>query len=99
MVVLPVTLAEVKVYLRIDDDVEDDMINGFINTADVYLRGAVDNYDTNLANADFKQMAKTVSLAIITELYDNRGAAERLDYSYTVRTLIAQMQYWSDVSG
>lgn len=99
MATMPLALVDAKLYLRVDNTAEDDMINSFIKTADAYLRGAIDNYDTNLANSDFLQLAKTASQAIVTELYENRGATERLDYSYTVRTLITQMQYWeSDAS-
>lgn len=67
-----VTLSEVKDYLGIDysDRMVDANINALIQTAGAYLVGSI--------GQDYPEddpRAKTLSLIIIADLYDNRGTS------------------------
>lgn len=74
------TLNEAKNYLRVDGTEDDAFISVLINVADGYLKASVgSSYD----NTD--ERAKTLSLIIIADLYDNRGISEA---STNVRKLV-----------
>lgn len=88
-----VTVAEAKQYLRADQSDEDGLIQKLLDTAESYIKGAVDDYDVRKANPDFVRRADVAVLAIVTELYENRGVGLQHDYSYAIRTLISQLQY------
>lgn len=91
-------LALAKKYLRVDGDSEDDLINQFMDSAASYMSGAVDGYKTIAASdSDFAKLGTQAELALVAELYENRnvGGQEAKDYSYTVRSIITQLQNWS----
>lgn len=90
------TLDEAKAYLRIDGDAEDDVVKALMASAESYLRAAVENYDSLREDADFSSQADMVMRLLIAELYENRamGADAQKDYSYAVRSMITQLQYW-----
>ncbi|WP_196600035.1 head-tail connector protein [Pectinatus frisingensis] len=94
---MSVTLDEAKLYLRVDSTVEDDLINNLIAASESYLKDAVTDYETNIADSSFAAKAKIAQLAVITEMYENRNSTQdgAKDYGYAIRTLITQMQYWS----
>lgn len=94
---MSVTLDEAKLYLRVDSTVEDDLINNLIAASESYLKDAVTDYDVNISNDNFAAKAKIAQLAIITEMYEDRSPTVQHDYSYAIRTLITQMQYWSSL--
>mgnify|MGYP004616040297 CR=1 FL=1 len=76
-----VTLEEVKNYLHVDFDDDDEILQSLIAAADEYLRGAVNpNYDT------MSERAKMLSLIVISDLYDNRGISDKA--SGNVRKLV-----------
>lgn len=92
-------LEKTKKYLRVDGDDENELIKQFMETAASYMHGAVDDYDTTAAsNSDFSRLGEIAQLSIVAELYENRnaGGQETKDYSYTVRSIITQLQNWSD---
>lgn len=67
-----VTLEEVKNYLHVDFDDDNEILQSLIAAADEYLRGAVNpNYDT------MSERAKMLSLIVISDLYDNRGISDK----------------------
>ena len=59
-----------------------------IDDIKTYLR--VDHDD----DENFKASADMAKLAIIAELYENRNEAKQDDYSFTIRSMITQLQYW-----
>lgn len=62
------TLTDVKKYLRVDFDDDNTLITELMNAADEYLKASVGaNYDNT------SERAKTLSLIVISDLYDNRG--------------------------
>lgn len=74
-------LLEVKNYLRVDFSEDDNLITGLMSAADGYLRSSVGElYD------DTDERAKTLSLIVISDLYDNRELSEKS--SGNVRKLV-----------
>ena len=74
---MAITLAQVKKYLRIDSDEEDELLESLMTTAEAYLKGAVTNfedyyskYDDFVSKADFAQMI------LVAEFYLNRDNEE-----------------------
>lgn len=51
-----------------------------------------------MENEQFKAKAEMVQLVLIQELYDNRNQAKKdsTDFSYVIRSMISQLQYWSE---
>ena len=87
---------KIKQYLRLDYD--DSLIDSFEEISENYLRDAVDDYDKKIKNEKFKAKAEMLQLVLIQELYDNRkqGKKDSTDFSYVIRSMIAQLQYWSE---
>ena len=87
---------KVKQYLRLDYD--DSLIDNFILISESYLKDAIDNFDKKIKNEQFKAKAEMVQLFLIQELYDNRSQAKKdtTDFSYVIRSMIFQLQYWSE---
>ena len=87
---------KVKQYLRLD--YEDSLVDNFILISESYLKDAIDNFDKKIENEQFKAKAERVQLVIIQELYDNRNQAKKdsTDFSYVIRSMISQLQYWSE---
>ena len=98
---MAVTLNDVKAYLRIDSNAEDALISQFIDVADLYLAGAVTDYAANkAASAEFAGKCDMVQIVLAAEMYQNRDSRNdaRQDYSYIVRSLISQLQYFVEAS-
>lgn len=87
---------KVKQYLRLDYD--DSLIDNFILISESYLKDAIDNFDKKIKNEQFKAKVEMVQLVLIQELYDNRSQAKKdtTDFSYVIRSMISQLQYWSE---
>ena len=86
------TIDDIKTYLRVDHDDDDNLINQLEKTADAYLASDYSSHYENDEN--FKASADMAKLAIIAELYENRNEAKQDDYSFTIRSMITQLQYW-----
>ena len=86
---------KIKQYLRLDYD--DSLVDNFILISESYLKDAIDNFDKKIKNEQFKAKAEMVQLVLIQELYDNRSQAKKdtTDFSYVIRSMISQLQYWS----
>ena len=87
---------KVKQYLRLD--YEDSLVDNFILISESYMKDAIDNLDKKIENEQFKAKAEMVQLVLIQELYDNRNQAKKdsTDFSYVIRSMISQLQYWSE---
>lgn len=87
---------KVKQYLRIDYD--DSLIDNFLIISESYLKDAIDDFNKKIKNEQFKAKAEMVQLVLIQELYDNRNQAKKdtTDFSYVIRSMISQLQYWSE---
>lgn len=93
---MTITLEKLKLFLRIDGNYEDDLLNDFIDTAAAYLRGAISNFDEKYQYNEFATKADRLQMIIAGELYQNRDGRNdsRNDYSFTVRSMISQLQYF-----
>lgn len=93
-----VSLAKLKSYLRIDTDYEDELLQNFLVAAQAYLTGAVSNYTENsAAYPEFKTKADLLTMVLAAEFYQNRDNSAH-DLSYTVRSLMTQLQYFAGVT-
>lgn len=80
-----ITLQDVKLQLRIDNNDEDALLDKYMRASERYMRSAVDNYVDNEA-------MDIARLALITEMYEHR-ASEAKDYNYIIKSFIAQLQF------
>ena len=89
-------IEEVKLYLRITNDVEDSLLEKMMSVAEGIIIDAVTGYDEKILNDRFKAKTEMCQMALIAELYEsrNQGGREPKDYGFTIRTMITQMQYW-----
>ena len=93
---MTITLEKLKMFLRIDGNYEDELLQDFINTAAAYLRGAIGDFDEKYQHSEFATKADRLQMIIAGELYQNRDGRNdpRHDYSFTVRSMISQLQYF-----
>lgn len=68
---LLITVEEAKKYARIDNDYEDDVVEGLILFAEFYISGALDD---NLPRKDPR--IQTIAKIIVSDLYDKREFTE-----------------------
>ena len=93
---MTITLEKLKLFLRIDGNYEDELLQDFIDTAAAYLQGAISNFDEKYQYSEFATKADRVQLVIAAEMYQNRDSRNdsRTDYSFTIRSMISQLQYF-----
>lgn len=92
---MALTLEEVKLFMRVESDVDDKLISRMMTVAEGNIRDAVTDYDKKVADAAFLAKSEMCQMVIIAELYENRnqGLKESRDYSYAVRSMITQLQF------
>ncbi len=89
------TLEDVKLYLRIDGDVEDTLLTQLLTASDSYMADAVTNYRTYYGkDDDYTAKADVARHAIISDMYENRNADALQQYGYTVQSIIRQLDLW-----
>lgn len=96
---MAVTLEQVKTYLRVDLDMEDDLIRQCMRGAESYLVNAIDSFKEHCKNEDFEASANILRLAIIAEMYTRRdGLDEKTqEFPYFIRSMITQLQNYVPV--
>lgn len=74
-----VNLNEAKLFLRIDGNDEDTLIQSLITRASQYMKNAVDNYETlyETADEDWRELARQAELLLIYDWYENREGKTR----------------------
>ena len=94
------TLTDVKTALRIDSDVDNVLLSRYMQSAESYMRGAIDDYDELRAESaeteqnSFNAKADIVELAIVTELYEHRVASDRqAPFTPIISRMLTQLQY------
>lgn len=96
---MALTLERTKEYLRVDSDDDDALVTSLMVASASYMAAAVDGYSEKCkSDSQFSALGDAVELALIAEMYENRNVSgqEAKDYSYTVRSIITQLQNWSD---
>ncbi|CAM3412763.1 head-tail connector protein [Pseudostreptobacillus hongkongensis] len=63
----------IKSYLRIDFEEDDVLLEMMYNTADLFLIGAIKNWNLIKDNVNYTDKVKILLAAVIQNLYDNRG--------------------------
>lgn len=88
-------LENVKLYLRIDDDVEDDLIGQMITIADNFVSSGITDYDLKITDEKFQTKADFCKLAVVSEMYENRNllSTKQQDFSYMIKSMMAQLEY------
>lgn len=86
------TLEDTKNYLRIDYDTDDVLLKTLMSSAEHYLSDAISNFENKINKNKFKERAKILGYVLVQEWYDNRELRENKDVSYTVRSLLTQLQ-------
>ena len=96
---MALSVEDIKLYLRIDNDVEDAMLQRLIAQADAYLAGAVDDFAAHCKTESFDKQADIVRAAIVAEMYNNRDCQEdkHQAFPYFIRSAIAQLQCSADL--
>ncbi len=84
-------LEDVKLYLRIDGDEEDALIQSMMQAGAEYIRSAVGKYD------DTDPTAQILLAAIVQNMYDNRELMQseqqmKKRIEYTFQSIILQLQ-------
>ena len=98
---MAITLNDVKVYIRIDTDAEDALLNKLMAVSMATLTGAVDNYALLIQlKPQLEEKGDMVQLSMIADLYENRNLEGQAPQSYSriVETMLHQLQYESDLS-
>lgn len=85
-------IEEVKNYLRIDYDEDDNLLQSLMVAAENYLNDAICNLKEHLEKEEFKERAKILMYVIIQDWYDNRESGESKDFNYTIRSMMTQLQ-------
>lgn len=92
-----VTIEKAKLYLRIDGDEENELIQDLLTTAESYLDNAITNYaELYQTSEKFSVQADMLKLVIVAENYYNRDGRNdpRKDFSFVIRSMINQLQYF-----
>lgn len=95
---MAVTVADLKKYLRIDYADEDDLLGNFLTAAQSYLVDAVTDFEKNYAEDEkFSAKADVVTAVLVAEMFNNRDGRNdsRNDFSFVVRSMVNQLQYFS----
>jgi len=89
-----VTINEVKQYLKLDYDEEDDLLKLLIENAEIYIEDAV--CDIAKMDEKSKKKAKLLALVLVSDFYENRSmnVIKSMSISekvrYTVHSIILQ---------
>jgi len=87
------TLNDVKNFIRVDTEADDNLIYALMDASESYMEGAVDNYTATYESTDARWQAKAdlARKLLIADWYENREAVER-PVSPSIRLLLAQLQ-------
>lgn len=88
-----ITLEEVKEYVRIDGEDEDNTLKLLIKNAELYIEDA--SISIEKMSDRTKEKAKLLALILISDWYDNRSYNMKTSEKarYTIRSLLTQIQY------
>lgn len=84
-------IEDIKISLRIDHSLDDNMIFGLINTAKYYIISAIDTNADSMTIEAYEQFEWAVSL-LVQHWYINRQEASSERMPITVTSMIQQMR-------
>ena len=87
------TLEQAKLYCRIDNQEEDELIKTLIEVADEYIKTACGEYDTSNPKAELCQRI------LVNHWYENRAATgSTKGLKYSLDNLLLQIRYGNEGS-
>lgn len=94
-----VTLDDVKSYLRLDIDDDDNLLMSLIPVATAHIRAVVDGFDANYQVSDGRDYCKIADLCIIAtvaEIYTKRigDSSQSQNYSFIIQNMIEILQFY-----
>lgn len=96
-----VTLEEVKLWLRLEEDYtfEDNVLTLLINSAYGYLKNAITDFDNKIKDDTNLATAKMLIQLLVTSWYENRAYTGTADDKIRpiVQSIIYQLE-WANVS-
>lgn len=88
-----------KLSLRIDGDIDDELLDMYINAADIFIKNAIGATDDFYVNND---LFDTAVVALASSYYTNRTAlsnTQTYTINMTLNSIIGQLRgQWSEVS-
>jgi hypothetical protein len=93
-------IEEVKAFLREDSDEPEvlQFIELCINSAEIYIKKAVDDYETKILNADFVEQAKIPMFLLIQQMYDKRTYTIKEEkVNFIMQSFMQQLAYGYEV--
>lgn len=82
----------IKSYLRIDYDEDDMLLYNISATADLFLEGAITNWEKIKEDSKYQEKVKILQLAVVQDLYDNRGTGvKEPKINHIINSLIRQL--------
>lgn len=91
------TLSELKLFLRIDNEIEDIFLAELIETSQIYVDSCVgEGYKKNMKAT---KLAELVQKKIINDLYENRSAniPDKTKQDTIVTTILDKLSLFSEV--
>jgi len=87
------TVENAKLYCRIDNNEEDDLIKNLIDAADSYIKTACGDYNSNSPKAELCQRI------LVNHWYENRSATgSTKGLKYSLDNLLIQIRYGNEGS-
>lgn len=88
-----ITIEQAKLYCRIDNDEENELIQNLIDTADSYIKTACGEYDKDSSKAELCQKI------LVNHWYENREATgSSKGIKYSLDNLLLQIRYGNESS-
>lgn len=82
----------IKSYLRIDFEDDDNLLMLMLETADLFLEGAIKHWDKIKKSEKYSQKVIILIVAVIQNLYDNRGLSiKEANFDRVITSLINQL--------
>lgn len=97
-----VTLTDIKTYLRIDDNSNDDLLILLKESAIATMRQSITDFEIKYKvseeeeNPDFIKIADLCTVILIAELYDKRigDGTQAIRYSYIAGNMLEILEYY-----
>lgn len=88
-------LSDVKLFLRVDGDDEDTVIQEIIDTAAIMIESYVLNHSEKLLNPKYVKLTNQLSKLLINDLYSKRSMQSESDekLTFATKSLLSCMKY------
>lgn len=98
------TLTDIKTYLRIDDNDNDDLLIVLKNAAQAQMRNIITDFDKKYENSsnskkpDFVKISDLCATVIVANLYDKRvgDGSQESNYNFIIQNMLNILEYYSN---